>query len=60
MPLALGASMGLRALLYGVSPFATTPFLVATLVLVSAGVIDALLPSRSASRVDPMLAIRTE
>jgi len=60
VPLALAASSGLRALLYGVHPFAPTPFVIATLVLVGAGVVAALLPSRNASRVDPLVAIRTE
>jgi ABC-type antimicrobial peptide transport system permease subunit len=55
-----GASTGLRAVLYGVSPFATAPFVIAIVVLIGAGVIAALLPSRSASRVDPMLAMRSE
>jgi predicted permease len=60
VPLALGASSGLRALLYGVSPFATAPFLIAIIVLVGAGILAALLPSRSASRVDPLIALRSE
>ena len=60
VPLALGASSGLRSLLYGVEPFAPAPFLIAALVLVVAGLVAALLPSRYASRVDPLVAIRAE
>ena len=60
VPLALAAMSGLRALLYGVSPFAVSPFLIAVIVLVGAGVVATLLPSRSAARVDPLIAIRTE
>ncbi|HEY7501195.1 MAG TPA: ABC transporter permease [Vicinamibacterales bacterium] len=60
VPLALGASSALGALLYGVSPFTTGPFVIAVAVLVGTGVIAALIPSRNASRVDPMTAIRAE
>jgi len=60
VPLALAASSGLRSLLYGVDPFSPTPFVIATLVLVGAGLVAALLPSRNASRVDPLVAIRAE
>jgi ABC-type antimicrobial peptide transport system permease subunit len=60
VPLALAASSGLRALLYGVSPFAMAPFVMAVIVLTGAGIMATLLPSRNASRVDPMLAIRSE
>jgi ABC-type antimicrobial peptide transport system permease subunit len=59
VPLALGATSGLRAVLYGVSPFATAPFMTAVIVLVGAGIMAALLPSRNASRVDPPIAIRS-
>ena len=60
VPLALGASSALRALLYGVSPFATAPFMMAIIVLVAAGLVATLLPSRHASRVDPLVALRSE
>jgi ABC-type antimicrobial peptide transport system permease subunit len=60
VPLSLGASSGLQGLLYGVPPFAPEPLAIAAMVLVSAGVVAALLPSRSASRVDPLVAIRSE
>jgi ABC-type lipoprotein release transport system permease subunit len=60
VPLALAASSGLRSLLYGVEPFAPAPFLTAALVLVGAALVAALLPSRYASRVDPLVAIRAE
>jgi predicted permease len=60
VPLALAASSGLRALLYGIHPFAPAPFVAAILVLAGAGLLAALVPSRSASRVDPLVAIRAE
>jgi ABC-type antimicrobial peptide transport system permease subunit len=60
IPLALGASSALQALLYGVKPFAPAPFLIAVLVLVGAGILATLLPSRNASRVDPLVALRSE
>jgi ABC-type antimicrobial peptide transport system permease subunit len=46
--------------LFGVSPFAGALFASAVVVLVVAGTAAALLPSRNASRVDPMLAMRSE
>jgi putative ABC transport system permease protein len=60
VPLALGASSGLRALLYGVTPFAPAPFAIAVMVLAAAGIVATLLPSRNASRVDPLVALRSE
>jgi ABC-type antimicrobial peptide transport system permease subunit len=60
VPLAMGAASMLRALLYGVKPFAPAPFAVAALVPVAAGLIAAPLPSRAAARVDPLIAIRSD
>ena len=60
VPLALAAAAALRSLLYGVQPFAPMPFVVAAVVLVAVGVAAAILPSRTASRVDPIVAIRAE
>lgn len=60
VPFALAATSSLRSLFYGVNPMAPAPFVIAVLVLIGAGVVAALLPSRSASRVDPLTAIRTE
>ena len=60
IPFALAATSSLKSLFYGVNPMAPRPFAVAVLVLLGAGVAAALLPSRSASRVDPLTAIRTE
>jgi ABC-type antimicrobial peptide transport system permease subunit len=60
MPLALAAAAGRRSLLYGVQPFAPGPFVLAGLVLVVAGLTAAVVPSRNASRVDPMVAIKAE
>jgi ABC-type antimicrobial peptide transport system permease subunit len=60
VPLAMTAASMLRAHLYGVEPFAPAPFVIAAVVLVAAGLVAALLPSRAASRVDPLIAIRSE
>jgi predicted permease len=60
LPLALAATSALRALLYGVTPFAPTAFAVAVLVLVAAGIAATLLPSRHASRVDPLVTLKAE
>ena len=60
VPLALTAAAGLRSLLYGVQPFAPMPFVIAGVVLVLAGITAAVVPSRNASRVDPMVAIKAE
>ena len=55
-----GRVIRLQALLYGVEPFAPAPFVIAVLVLVGAGIVATLLPSRNASRVDPLVALRSE
>jgi ABC-type antimicrobial peptide transport system permease subunit len=60
VPLALAASTGLRALLYGIEPFAPLPLAIAAVVLVATGLVAALLPSRNAAGIDPLLAIRSE
>jgi ABC-type lipoprotein release transport system permease subunit len=60
VPLAMAAAAALRSLLYGVQPFAPTPFVIAGLVLVAAGIVAALVPSRNASRVDPIVVIKAE
>ena len=60
VPLALAAAAALRSLLYGVQPFAPAPFASAGVVLVAAGITAAVVPSRNAARVDPMVAIKAE
>jgi len=60
IPFALAGARSLRALLYGVTPFDPTPLAEGAAVLVIVGVVAALIPSRSAARVDPLVAIRCE
>jgi len=50
----------LASLLYGVKPTDVVTFAVAALVLLSAVVLAAVLPARSATRVDPMVALRQD
>jgi len=47
-------------LLYGVTPFDPAPLASGAAVLVIVGVFAALIPSRNAARVDPLVAIRCE
>jgi predicted permease len=60
IPFALFGARSLRALLYGVTPFDPAPLASGAAVLVLVGVIAALVPSRNAARVDPLVAIRCE
>jgi ABC-type antimicrobial peptide transport system permease subunit len=60
VPLALCAAQGLASQLYGVSPWHPVPLAVAALVLLLVGMIASFLPSRTAARVDPLVAIRTD
>jgi predicted permease len=60
---AIGAALATRvlaSLLYGVSPADALTWIVATLALVAAGVMASLIPAVRATRVDPVIAIRTE
>jgi len=60
---AIGAALATRvlaSLLYGVSPADALTWVVATLTLVAAGVMASLIPAVRATRVDPVIAIRTE
>jgi putative ABC transport system permease protein len=58
--LALGGSGVLRSLLYGISPFDAGTLATAVVVLGVAALASSLVPARRATRVDPMLAIRSE
>jgi ABC-type antimicrobial peptide transport system permease subunit len=58
--LAAGVSRGLSLFLYGVSPFHPPTFVGVALFLLGAGVAASYFPARRATRVDPMLALRTE
>jgi len=60
IPFALAGARSLRALLYGVTPFDPGPLATGAAVLVAVGVLAALIPSRNAARVDPLVAIRCE
>jgi putative ABC transport system permease protein len=60
IPLSLIASRSLGALLYGIPPWHPAPVLVGAGVLVVVGVLASALPSRSAARVDPCVAMRSE
>jgi len=50
----------MQTLLYGVSPLDVLTWTLATLALVLAGLVATLIPAQRATRVDPMVAIRTE
>jgi predicted permease len=50
----------LASLLYGVSAADAPTWILATLALVSAGVVASIVPAARAARVDPIIAIRTE
>jgi putative ABC transport system permease protein len=58
--LAVAGSGLLRSLLYGVSPFDVWALAVAVIGLAVAAVGSSLLPAGRATRVDPMIAIRSE
>ncbi len=60
VPLALGGARAMRALLYGVTPFDPLPVVLSATVLVVVGLVAALVPSRNAARVDPLVAIRSD
>ena len=62
--LGLGAAVGgvrlLGSLLYGVEPLDAPTFVIAGVLLVSVVVAACLVPARRATRVDPMIALRSE
>lgn len=60
VPLSLAAGRLLEGFLYGVTPSDATTLTVAAAVLTSVALLAAALPARRASRVDPMLALRSE
>jgi ABC-type antimicrobial peptide transport system permease subunit len=57
---ALAVTRGLARFLFGVSPFDPLSFGAVALILLIAGVVATLFPARKATRVDPMVALRTE
>jgi len=58
--LALAVTRGLSFFLFGVSPFHLPTFLGVALTLLGAAVLATYLPARRATRVDPVVALRTE
>ena len=57
---ALALSQSMRALLFGVSPQDPLTFVGVAVVLAAVALVASWLPARRASRVDPMLALRTD
>ena len=57
---ALGVTRGLARFLFGVSPFDPVVFGAVAIVLFAAGLAATYFPARRATRVDPMVALRTE
>jgi predicted permease len=60
IPFALAGARSLRALLYGITPFDPAPLASGAAVLVIVGAAAAIIPSRNAAQVDPLVAIRSE
>ena len=60
LPVGLVAGSGLRAFLYGVTPYHLPTLAFACLVLVMTTIAAALVPARRAAAVDPMRALRCE
>ena len=60
VPFALLGARSLRVLLYGITPFDPAPLAAGAVVLLIVGTAAALIPSRNAARVDPLVAIRCE
>lgn len=60
IPLALAAARPLKAMLYGVTPFDATSFLIAIGLMTVVSTAAVLGPASRAANVDPMRALRTE
>ena len=57
---AVGASVGLRSMVFGISAFDPITFAAAIVALGGVAILGAWLPARRASRVDPMLVLRED
>jgi len=60
LPLAVGATRGLRAALVGFSPGDPVTFLAVVAVLVVMGALGCTVPARRALHVDPVVALRVD
>ncbi len=60
LPLAFGATLGLRSLLFGISRFDPIIFGAVVLILVAASLVSTILPARRATRINPIEALRYE
>lgn len=58
--LSQAANRLLESILYGVKPFDVLTFVAGTLLLIAVAALAAYLPARRASRVDPMIVLRSE
>jgi ABC-type antimicrobial peptide transport system permease subunit len=60
LPLALGAARLATSMLYGVQPYDAAVFATVPVLLLAVALIASWIPSRRASRVDPMVALRVD
>ena len=58
--LALGVTKSLSIFLFGVSPFDPITFSAVGALLLGSGLVATYLPARRATKVDPIIALRTE
>jgi putative ABC transport system permease protein len=50
----------LRSMLYGLSPFDPTTFIVVSVIFAAVAMLATFVPARRATRVDPLVALRCE
>ena len=60
LPMALASAKLTTSLLYGVKPWDVATFTLVPLLLVAVSLLACWIPSRRASRVDPMVALRVD